>query len=60
MDFQISSGSGRTNRCPDCGKKLMVMVSNGYKKFVCSCGYLKIFQLMYPYNEVKPDQTHKS
>jgi DNA-directed RNA polymerase subunit RPC12/RpoP len=39
MDFKISSGSGKTGRCPECGHKLLNMIRDGIRMTVCVCGW---------------------
>lgn len=58
MDFQISCGSGKAGRCPECNRKYMAMIVEGVKKVVCSCGWTKILH-RYPQNSVNPEDISK-
>lgn len=37
MNFQITSNN--SNKCPKCKRKLLVILTRGVKKLICSCGY---------------------
>jgi len=39
MDFKIQAGVGKGHRCPECGKKLLAILTKGERKLICSCGY---------------------
>lgn len=58
MDFKISAGSGKSGLCPECGKKVLPILSGGVKKLVCSCGWQQILK-KYPQNSIDPKQILK-
>jgi hypothetical protein len=59
MDFKLSSGTGKSGKCPKCGRKYLAMIRAGIKQFVCSCGWKQEMK-QYPQNSINSEQLYKS